>query len=689
MAPKRGKQPPRGSRVANFRAAAGLSNARDFSSSNLSTVFAQGFTMRDEARNTASHQVSWGQDARLRQKPVSFISAGFTEPLQNLKPVEEPGEGTGDNLAIGQGIDVGEPSPGQTTEPRTLEVDLSETIVKVTIGQGPPMESPGVPQDTKAAVNVDTVASSNTCVTAPPSPPGFFFDLEGDKSLRPTSPIDAVPVRVSSPAPSDSSDEIILFKGRLGHAKHGDRHLQNQVQPPSRPISKAHEELNAQTNPMPRSAITTPTTQPRQKRTKPEKSYSGFVPLSNKEEDVEEDEEDAILADYIANMAAQEDEDTMFNSDGIFGNRRDLGGDHDAFDFGLEDDDNGIVAERSGGYDSEEESSSENDNDEAMGDDISDNEMASALDDESLARLLAKQDELGMGTDKLLLRVDSFNTSKPLPRGQRSSRIPPANVSSVADGLDGLDLTDWNQPNISRARRTKQPPTFNVSDSELEMALRTSWQTDRERKKKRKLERELLRSEGLLGKNIDPEDLRVKYQSHMVLDEVKVEFVSFLLGSAETIQFPPMENNARKIVHELANRFNIKSKSTGKGDQRRPVLYRTKRTARYNQSSAGEAMNHVEMASVKIRRKFFYRPDNKGQAVPKMSAGKRSGHKAVTYQEGEIVGASAPQLGQDNKGHAMLEKMGWSRGMALGTLENKGILEPVSQVVKRSKAGLG
>lgn len=37
----------------------------------------------------------------------------------------------------------------------------------------------------------------------------------------------------------------------------------------------------------------------------------------------------------------------------------------------------------------------------------------------------------------------------------------------------------------------------------------------------------------------------------------------------------------------------------------------------------------------------------------------------------------------------MLERMGWSKGMSLGAHENSGILEPVAQVMKRSKAGLG
>jgi hypothetical protein len=62
---------------------------------------------------------------------------------------------------------------------------------------------------------------------------------------------------------------------------------------------------------------------------------------------------------------------------------------------------------------------------------------------------------------------------------------------------------------------------------------------------------------------------------------------------------------------------------------------------------------------------------------------------AVSYRDGDIVGGSAPELGIENRGRAMLEKMGWSSGTALGALNNKGILEPVSHVVKTTKAGLG
>ena len=65
------------------------------------------------------------------------------------------------------------------------------------------------------------------------------------------------------------------------------------------------------------------------------------------------------------------------------------------------------------------------------------------------------------------------------------------------------------------------------------------------------------------------------------------------------------------------------------------------------------------------------------------------GHVRTGYRDGDIVGEGLPELGQENRGRNMLEKMGWSSGTALGALENKGILHPVAQVVKRTKAGLG
>lgn len=61
----------------------------------------------------------------------------------------------------------------------------------------------------------------------------------------------------------------------------------------------------------------------------------------------------------------------------------------------------------------------------------------------------------------------------------------------------------------------------------------------------------------------------------------------------------------------------------------------------------------------------------------------------ATYMNGEVVGASAPEIGSENKGRAMLERMGWSSGMGIGAIGNKGGIDVIKHVVKTTKAGLG
>jgi hypothetical protein len=137
-----------------------------------------------------------------------------------------------------------------------------------------------------------------------------------------------------------------------------------------------------------------------------------------------------------------------------------------------------------------------------------------------------------------------------------------------------------------------------------------------------------------------------------------------------------MDNQARRSVHELASRFKIKSKSTGAGKQRRPVLYRNKRTLPYN-------ANKFDTALSQINRRYFPRMDKNDLSPVK----RRTGYSATAYRDGDVVGAHAPELGAENRGRAMLEKMGWSRGTALGA-NNEGILLPVPHIMKRTKAGL-
>lgn len=144
-----------------------------------------------------------------------------------------------------------------------------------------------------------------------------------------------------------------------------------------------------------------------------------------------------------------------------------------------------------------------------------------------------------------------------------------------------------------------------------------------------------------------------------------------------------MAKQDRKAVHEIANAFGLKSQSKGSGKSRFPVLIKTSRTVEFDEY----VFTRLES---RISRGFFPRLDSgaKGKTVRRGGAGGGAG-PGVSYRDGDVVGASAPEIGVENRGRAMLEKMGWSSGTALGAVNNKGILQPVAHIVKTSKAGLG
>lgn len=142
-----------------------------------------------------------------------------------------------------------------------------------------------------------------------------------------------------------------------------------------------------------------------------------------------------------------------------------------------------------------------------------------------------------------------------------------------------------------------------------------------------------------------------------------------------------MEKEERKSVHQLANAFNLKSKSDGAGKKRFPILYKTQRTQPFSELT-------FDAIASGMSKRFLKRPDVKGRkAIRTQDRG--ANMAAVSYRDGDVVGASAAELGVENRGRAMLEKMGWSKGTALGAVHNKGILQPIVHVVKNSKAGLG
>ncbi|KAI9717426.1 MAG: hypothetical protein M1812_004778 [Candelaria pacifica] len=358
--------------------------------------------------------------------------------------------------------------------------------------------------------------------------------------------------------------------------------------------------------------------------------------------------------------------------------------------------------------------------------DLSDRRLAS-LTDEQIARLLSKQEELGMGSKELMLcdAIDNNNDSnndsdgdgendahnegkfmfnndlgmRDLSRSSRSRgpgtrkstrQFPSATVLADVldlDGYHGFDVMDYARPSLknkSKNRRGALP--FQLSDSDLEVSLQAAWENDRNTKKAKKKVREEHRAQGLLGvRSKRKPNMRVRYKEGMTMNDVKSEIKSFLISEHQSLPLPPLDKRDRKTVHEIANIFKLKSKSVGQGPGRFPILYKTSRSASYDE-------NALEMIQARLdQRRFLPRADKRGtknQFIPRGTGGGASS-AAVSYMDGDVVGAAAPELGTENRGRAMLERMGWSTGTALGALNNKGILQPVAHVVKTTKAGLG
>ncbi|KAI0969094.1 hypothetical protein F4678DRAFT_180323 [Xylaria arbuscula] len=499
---------------------------------------------------------------------------------------------------------------------------------------------------------------------------------------------------------SDSSEEVILFKGRNAihqqrrspSPKPADERNQNSDATPPREINLELRLVKETVDVVVNSGSTSQVEEP---------DFISFDPNPRKNPPStitldEDDDEAAIIADYIANMqndSEDENNDAEETTHPGLGSHsfsilRDLGGtDSDA-----------IPSQSSSGDESEDEM-----------DDIEEGEEKERQlesEDERLARLIARQEELGLGDDDVLFfdgaadlddgwvaaasqpRRKTKRASKKKSRMfQEGSQFPSA--TRMAEAFGELDVMDMHQSRLQRSK--KGPISFGLSDSELEDALNVAIKKDRLKKADKKRAREELRSQGLLGKNIDPHDLRVKYRGGMSLDDLADEFEVFMRSTREQLILPPFDKGARKIVHTIANTFHIKSKSAGTGTGRYPVLYRSKATLPYD-------ADLFEHAFTRVRRTWFPRVDVDEKVVQETRVLKRAeahtrksrtGKSSIVLREGDIVGQHASEIGVENKGRAMLEKMGWSKGMSLGTVETKGIIVPLTHVIKKSKAGLG
>lgn len=591
-----------------------------------------GHTLADEAKNTAQRRRGLlgpgGQDSKLRHKPVKFVSAGNINPLKEL-------------------------------DEQCQKANKAELVKEVS---------------GKARIDVDAtnanVPAANPHNEEELSSNIFFIDKSGDKTLRPEKQAAVIIPVVPDDEPghhSDSSEEVIVFKGRdtLRQATRSDSTAANRSENNNNFMQL--QEIQTEIKMVEKTLETEKSLLPEDKLPLPESDSKTFTngilvdidPNQDRRptDETESDEEAALIADYIANMDKDEedDEDEADIHPGIGSSAfvfRDLGGDKD-------------------------------DSDGERG--------RQELDDEELARTLAKQEKLGLGDDyadsedelemglEVKVQRKKKGSSKMAKIFQKKGQYPSASL--MADAFDEFDLLDL-QGSVAPQ----------VSDPELQEAMQMSFQKDRLKKVEKKKQREAHRAQGLLGKKINPEDLQFKYPVGMRNDELADELEQFLMGTDEQLVLPPFDKACRRIIHVVADKLNLKSQSAGSGMSRHAVLYRTGKTMTYDEQSFTRATNRL------IGMQFFARVDVDQELVRERKAVLSSkpnnikakrGRNAISYREGEIVGQNATELGQENKGRLLLEKMGWTKGMALGTHENKGIMVPIGHVVKKTKAGLG
>ena len=348
-----------------------------------------------------------------------------------------------------------------------------------------------------------------------------------------------------------------------------------------------------------------------------------------------------------------------------------------------------------------------------------------AMTDEEIARILATQESMGITGDDLCIFDDSGfgdldearaglealssmggrnrNGMRRSNRGRQSDRFPDASLMAdilEQDPYGGFDVMEWDRPSLKRKSKGRKSAgalpeeIADLSDEDLISELQSSWAADRSKKAAKKAEREELRALGMLGsgRKKGKVDMNQRYSWGMDMSQVKEELEEFIEGRQNDKAFPPMAKSERKILHEIANQFNLKSTSRGSGKNRFTVFTKTSRTIGWSDA-------RWEPIVARARKGFLPNAKQRGKKndFERKRAGRGGGFdkNAVGYRHGEVVGGTAPEIAQGNFGRKLMERMGWSQGMALGKDDEDGaavpgrLLVPVQAKIKSGRGGLG
>ena len=641
------------------------------------------FSLGEEARYTERHQ-SWNSDLKLRHSSIAFVSAGTSNAEELTHSLQEKGKENIEASIISVQAKHNNTSDHQQTQPIKQFITAEAPMSKMRLSDTLSIEASDLSDERELENNLQSVPEQiqpriegyNGKITDEL----YFTDITGSGQPVNTSFPPPTIHHSPSPAPSDSSEEVVLFVGRnRSQAKSGTktnhvtppqhtRKLRLQAQYSSPEVSRqpittgvgdsANDSLKDSTSPHRRTSplLRVPAVlSPSETRAQAVRNDEGYTNKRNRrkrnlgERSRRAEEEAEILADYIKNTR---------NSDGLNGftensalNLRDLGGsdnaewedeeeehqpnsalkepdDWDSAD--LQDFDelstsnealdvvDQVLSKRErasgtqylvvgAGYtiddarwlplhaldlpsanelikvfeeeqaeferllDKDDQSDDSLDSDEQIAldlqeeiDDLEDEKdleerRIARMTDEQIARLLSKQEELGLGSDDLKLfdggeEVEEDEVEPQLDgvwEGPSSVQTPSSSnrkkrnqpnfpcATALADVLEqdpynGFDVMDQDRPSLRKkpkGRRGKLP--LELSDAELEQQIQAAWENDRSKKKQRKQEREELRAQGLLGKKGKP-DLKAKYKEGMSMIEVKNEIKVFLTSTKET-----------------------------------------------------------------------------------------------------------------------------------------------------------
>lgn len=228
---------------------------------------------------------------------------------------------------------------------------------------------------------------------------------------------------------------------------------------------------------------------------------------------------------------------------------------------------------------------------------------------------------------------------------------------------------------------------LDISD-EIEMELRADlmeqFQYQRQSRKLKKMRKKEKLHEEAVAKN----DLSIKYDYMLHIKEIKEEFESLLHdASRELMSFPPLDGHGNKTLSKLAKLYNMKCiRCGGNGLLMYMKIAKVRKTFHY-------LPDYNQISYIMRQRPVFKRSDVKTRPKEEIqdTDGKKSRHgpKNDAYvKEGDIVGGQAPEIGANNIGRQLLERLGWVKGEGLGAHGNKGISEPLLATVKKSKTGL-